>query len=89
MTLKPTRTKWLEKIPTFKYNLFMESFKIKIYRKLIDYYNYCIKCLKKKIEKLWIEPDCTKCLRNDSPCVPSPWECSGFVEKKNGRQKNY
>ena len=84
MTLKPTRTKWLEKIPTFWYNLFMKSFKIKIYRKLIDYYNYRIRCLKKKIEKLWIEPDCTKCLRNDSPCVPSPWECPGFVEKKNG-----
>ena len=67
----------------------MESFRINMYRKLIDYHNYRIRCLKKKIKKLWIEPDCTRCMRNDSLCVPSPWECSGFVEKKNGRQKNY
>ena len=61
----------------------MRSFRIKIYRKLIDYHNYHIRRLKKKIEKLWKRPDCSKCMRSDSPCVPNPWDCSGFVEKKN------
>ena len=61
----------------------MESFRIKIYRKPIDYHNYRIRCIEKKLEKLWIKPNCKKCMRYDSPCFPNPWECSGFVEKEN------
>ena len=32
-------------------------------------------------DKVWVKPDCNKCIHRDSPCVPEPFDCSGFVEE--------
>lgn len=42
-----------------------------------------LKLIEDGINKLWVKPNCQKCIHKNSPCVPGPFDCTLFMEHYN------